>query len=106
MILLKLQVKNADGKWIDATPIPGTFVCNIGNMLQVWTNGLYRPTPHRVINSHPTKSRVSIPFFYEPCFDAMVEPLPQLCRSGQPSVYKPIRYGEHLESKVLRNFEL
>jgi isopenicillin N synthase-like dioxygenase len=48
----------------------------------VWTNGLYEPTAHRVINSDPTTSRVSIPFFYEPCFEAVVEPLPELVADG------------------------
>ena len=69
-----LQVKNAEGHWITAYPVPGTFVCNIGDMLKVWSNGLYQPTMHRVINADPTQSRVSLPFFYEPCYDALVEP--------------------------------
>ena len=70
----RLQVKNAEGHWITAYPVPGTFVCNIGDMLKVWSNGLYQPTMHRVINADPTQSRVSLPFFYEPCYDALVEP--------------------------------
>lgn len=67
-----MQVKNAKGQWITAAPIPGTFVCNVGDMLKVYTNGLYEPTPHRVINADPSRSRVSIPFFYEPAFEAEV----------------------------------
>ncbi|KAH9304901.1 hypothetical protein KI387_009305, partial [Taxus chinensis] len=59
-----LQVRNCAGEWIWAVPSPGTFVCNIGDMLKVWTNGLYQPTLHRVINKNP-KYRVSVPFFYE-----------------------------------------
>lgn len=66
------QVKNAAGEWITAEPIPSSFVCNIGDMLKVYTNGLYEPTPHRVINTDPSRSRVSIPFFYEPSFEAQV----------------------------------
>jgi isopenicillin N synthase-like dioxygenase len=72
---------------------------------QVWTNSRYMPTAHRVINKHPTQSRVSIPFFYEPCFDAIVSPIPQI--AGWPGAVLPtVRYGKHLESKVLHNFEL
>lgn len=67
-----LQVKNADGQWITAHPIPGAFVCNIGDMLRVLTNDRYLPTAHRVINADPEQDRVSIPFFYEPSFDAEV----------------------------------
>lgn len=46
--------------------------------LQVLTNGLYRPTLHRVLNTAASTPRVSVPFFYEPCFEATVQPLPQL----------------------------
>lgn len=102
-----LQVKNAAGQWINATPIPGTFVCNIGDMLKVWTNGRYTPTAHRVINTDPTRSRVSIPFFYEPAYEAVVAPVPQLsAQAPLREALRATRYGSHLESKVLNNFEL
>eukprot|EP00878_Enallax_costatus_P011631 GHUV01012140.1.p1 GENE.GHUV01012140.1~~GHUV01012140.1.p1 ORF type:complete len:236 (+),score=55.96 GHUV01012140.1:458-1165(+) len=99
-----LQVKNAEGQWVDAPPVPGTFVCNIGDMFKVITNGLYQPTLHRVLHSVRGKARVSVPFFHEPCFEAVVAPAPQLCR-GRPAEYSPVRYGSHLESKVLSNFK-
>eukprot|EP01018_Ginkgo_biloba_P006507 Gb_29182 [translate_table: standard] len=99
-----LQVRNCAGEWIWAVPIPGTFVCNIGDMLKVWTNGLYETTLHRVINKNPTY-RVSVPFFYEPNFDAIVEPL-DLCKevTGGTPLFKPVVYGEHISLKVLTNF--
>ena len=65
-----------------------------------------QPTPHRVINADLTASRVSVPFFYEPAFEAVVKPLPQLCTPSRPASSAPIRYGTHLENKVLQNFEL
>ncbi|EIE18553.1 Clavaminate synthase-like protein, partial [Coccomyxa subellipsoidea C-169] len=99
-----LQVKNAAGEWITAEPIPGSFVCNIGDMLKVYTNGLYEPTPHRVINADPSRSRVSIPFFYEPAFDAQVAPIPALLQPGVVPSFGSVCYGSHLESKVLNNF--
>ncbi|KIY99545.1 hypothetical protein MNEG_8416 [Monoraphidium neglectum] len=111
-----LQVKNAAGEWVDAAPIPGTFVCNIGDMFQTLTNGLYTPTLHRVLNTDPARSRVSIPFFYEPAFEATIAPLPQLVAAaasgaaaggaGPAARFPSVRYGSHLESKVLSNFEL
>ncbi|XWS29793.1 hypothetical protein CRYUN_Cryun24cG0060900 [Craigia yunnanensis] len=69
-----LEVRNLSGEWIPATPIPGTFVCNIGDMLKIWSNGLYEATLHRVINNSP-KYRVCVAYFYEPNFDTIVEPL-------------------------------
>ena len=71
-------MKNARGEWITANPVPGSFVCNVGDMLRVYSNGAYQSTPHRVINSDPSRSRVSIPFFYEPAFDAQARILPPL----------------------------
>ncbi|TVU51152.1 hypothetical protein EJB05_02560, partial [Eragrostis curvula] len=59
-----LCVQNHSGVWIPAKPIPGTFVCNIGDMLEVWSNGIYQPTVHRVVNNSP-HHRVSAVFFYE-----------------------------------------
>jgi isopenicillin N synthase-like dioxygenase len=73
--------------------------------LQVWTNGRYMPTPHRVLNTHSSSSRVSIPYFYEPAFEARVAPIPELCGAEGPR-FPEVRYGSHLESKVLNNFEL
>lgn len=99
-------MKNAHGEWITAAPIPGTFVCNIGDMMRVYTNGAYTPTLHRVVNADPSRSRVSVPFFYETAFDAEVAPIPALLRNGERPLYSPVCYGRHLESKVLSNFEL
>jgi len=65
-----LQVKSA-GQWIEAPPVAGTFVCNIGDMLDRMTGGLYRSTPHRVLNASG-KRRLSFPLFFDPGFTAAV----------------------------------
>ncbi len=69
-----LQVKTPDG-WMDAPPVPNALVCNIGDMLDRLTGGVYRSTPHRVLNVSG-RSRLSFPFFFDPGFDARIVPLP------------------------------
>ena len=69
-----LQVRGHGG-WIEAPPIAGTLVCNIGDMLDRLTGGFYRSTPHRVRNISG-RDRLSFPLFFDPAFDAVIEPLP------------------------------
>lgn len=108
-----LEVKTPNG-WIDAPPIPGTFVCNLGDMLDRMTGGRYRSTPHRVRNTSG-RSRFSWPFFFDPAFDAEVVPLPgSLLRpAAQDAAERWDRasvhgltgtYGEYLVSKVSKVF--
>jgi isopenicillin N synthase-like dioxygenase len=66
-----LQVQNGD-EWIDAPPIPGAFVVNIGELLEVATNGYLKATVHRVISPLIGTDRISIPFFFNPALDAAV----------------------------------
>ena len=66
-----LQVRTRS-RWIDAPPVPNSFVCNLGDMLDRLTGGLYRSTPHRVQNVSG-RSRLSFPFFFDPGFGSRVE---------------------------------
>ena len=70
-----LQVEH-DGGWIDAPPIDGAFVVNIGELLEVATNGYLKATVHRVISPRVGDDRISIPFFYSPALDARIPMLP------------------------------
>ncbi|MCD7455523.1 hypothetical protein HAX54_028507 [Datura stramonium] len=102
--IVALQVRNKSGEWISAPPIPGTFVCNIGDMLKILSNGIYESTLHRVINNSP-KYRVSVAYFYEPNFDAAIEPLDVCLRkTGGTKNFEGAVYGKHLVSKVTTNF--
>ena len=75
-----LQVKSPRG-WIDAPPLPGTLVCNIGDMLDRLTGGWFRSTPHRVRNSSG-RDRLSFPLFLDPDFAAEIRALPAEARIG------------------------
>lgn len=68
-----LEVKSKSG-WVAAPPLPGTFVCNIGDMLDRMTRGVYRSTPHRVRNVSD-RDRMSFPFFFDPNFFADARPI-------------------------------
>ena len=68
-----LEVRSRSG-WVSAPPVPGSFVCNIGDMLDRMTKGLFRSTPHRVRNP-ALRDRLSFPFFFDPNFFARVQPI-------------------------------
>ncbi|MEU1343595.1 2-oxoglutarate and iron-dependent oxygenase domain-containing protein [Streptomyces sp. NPDC005827] len=70
-----LQVQGEDGGWIDAVPVPDAFVFNIGEMLEIATQGYLKATRHRVVSPQPGVDRYSIPFFLGPRLDAVVKPL-------------------------------
>jgi isopenicillin N synthase-like dioxygenase len=105
-----LQVKGPAG-WIDAPPVPGSFVCNIGDMLDRMTGGFYRSTPHRVRNPGG-RARLSFPFFFDPGFDADVRPIQagavaddQAERWDQTSVHEfRGTYGDYILGKVSKVF--
>ncbi|KAJ8501746.1 hypothetical protein ONZ45_g12029 [Pleurotus djamor] len=65
-----LQVQNLAGEWIDAPPIPGTFIINFGKALEFVTRGLARATSHRVLSPKGQSPRYSVPFFQNISLDA------------------------------------
>ena len=67
-----LEVQSPDGEWLPAPPVPGTFVINIGDMLELWTWGKLRATLHRVRNT-ASVDRLSFPFFFDPGWDKTLE---------------------------------
>lgn len=93
-----LQVKNRAGDWIDAPYIEGSFVINIGDMLERWSNDLFVSTPHRVVNASG-RERYSIPMFYDPDFDTVVECLPNCSGPANPPKYPRTIAGDYITSK-------
>ncbi len=108
-----LQVKS-EGEWIEAPPVDGALVCNIGDMLDRLTGGWYRSTPHRVRNSSG-HARLSFPLFFDPDFDAEMQALPAVEARGPNGSNSPRwddadlhaftgSYGAYLIDKVSRVF--
>ncbi|WP_330305392.1 MULTISPECIES: 2-oxoglutarate and iron-dependent oxygenase domain-containing protein [unclassified Streptomyces] len=81
-----LQVQREDGLFHDVPPLPGAFVVNLGELLEVATNGYLVATNHRVVSPPGATERFSVPFFYNPRLDARVEPLPFPHASAAPGV--------------------
>lgn len=96
-----LEVQNADGEWLRALPIPGTFVVNLGDMIARWTNDLYHSTMHRVLNDISGADRYSMALFYNACYDTRVECLPTCLVDGVAPLYLPCTAGEHIQQKRL-----
>jgi isopenicillin N synthase-like dioxygenase len=94
-----LQVMNADDEWVAAPPIDGTFIVNIGDMLEGWTNGRFKATQHRVVNTG--RERYSMPLFFAADYHTVVEPLPAFVSAENPPKYNRIVAGEHLASFVI-----
>jgi isopenicillin N synthase-like dioxygenase len=96
-----LEVMNGDGDWIDVPPVPGTFVVNIGDMLELWTNGVYVATSHRV--RKVSEERYSFPLFFNVDYHTEVKPLPQFTSRGHKQ--RPaLRAGEHLFAQTAQTF--
>ncbi|MCZ6520076.1 MAG: hypothetical protein O6848_01090, partial [Bacteroidetes bacterium] len=97
-----LEVKNSANEWISAPYIPGTFIINIGHMMQRWTNDFYKATLHRV-KTKGNKDRYSFPFFYEPNFDTVVTPL-EICCQENPPRYEPFHFGNYIIDKFAHSY--
>ncbi|HEY0649367.1 isopenicillin N synthase family dioxygenase [Phenylobacterium sp.] len=107
-----LQVKTPGG-WIEAPPLPGALVCNIGDMLERLTGGRFKSTPHRVLN-RSGHDRLSFPLFFDPDFTARLQPLPvdrttiaaeRAQRWDGASVHEfEGTYGDYLLGKVAKVF--
>lgn len=96
-----LEVLNGAGEWVDVPPVPGTFVVNIGDLLELWTNGAYVATSHRV--RKVKEERYSFPLFFNVDYHTEVKPLPQFVVDD--AAPRPgLRAGEHLFAQTAQTF--
>jgi len=87
------QVLAKSGKWVPADPKEGCFLVNLGDMLTEWTGGLYKSTHHRVVHNAPG-TRISVPFFFDPNWDAVISPVLPDTASDRKEDRKGIVYRE------------
>jgi isopenicillin N synthase-like dioxygenase len=107
---LQIQ-KRGTTEWVDVDPVPGGFICNLGDMMARWSNNTYVSTPHRVIRSEwqrrYQRDRISIPFFFDPNYDAVISPIEELiAKSNRPACFEPVMYGDHLLARTSKNFRI
>ncbi|MBJ9985991.1 isopenicillin N synthase family oxygenase [Acinetobacter sp. S40] len=90
---LQVWDKNSES-WIDAPPIEGTYVINLGDLIARWTNNHFKSTLHRVINKSG-KQRYSVPFFFGGNPDYQVECLPNCKTEKEPALFAPTTVEQH-----------
>jgi isopenicillin N synthase-like dioxygenase len=105
-----LQIADLDGTWHDATPVPGSFVINVGDLMSRWTNGRWRSTLHRVINPPReltgSTQRLSMVAFTGPNENAEVICLPTCVDAEHPAAFAPVRAGDYVKAKLAASMDL
>ena len=95
-----LQVQDLEGTWWSVPYAEDGVVCNIGDLLQRWTNDYFKSTKHRVVNTHIHKQRYSMPHFVDPTPGTIVENL----RKGEEAKYAPIESKEYLMWRLAQSY--
>ncbi|OSX57172.1 hypothetical protein POSPLADRAFT_1186096 [Postia placenta MAD-698-R-SB12] len=94
-----LQVLNTEGKWIDAVPIPGTLVVNLGDQFARWSNDIFKSTVHRAVNRTGIQ-RFSMPLFFGTDYNVKLEPLPGCVSEENPAKYEVVTAGDYVKSRL------
>lgn len=90
-----LQIQH-EGRWVTVEPIPNSFVINVGDHLEIFSNGRYRSVLHRVL-VNPLRSRISIASLHSLPFGSMVRPSPKLINDANPRRYKDTDFASFIE---------
>lgn len=96
-----LEVMNGRGEWIDVPYRDDAFVLNTGDLLEIWTNGVFVATSHRV--RKVAEERYSFPLFFNVDYDTPVAPLARFVADAEPR-YEPVVAGEHLFAQTAQSF--
>lgn len=102
-----LQI-SVDGTWRDVPSTPGSFVVNLGDLMARWTNDRWVSTLHRVVipeGADAEVDRVSVPYFFQPSFGAVIETIPTTVDDDHPQQYEPVVAGEWITAKSMAMLE-
>ena len=101
-------LRRETGDWLGVPVVADSFVVNLGDLMEVWTNDRWRSTKHRVRVPPSDKrsiARVSIPFFHQPNWNALIECLPSCLGAGEEPVHSPVTSGTYLMRKIQMAYE-
>ena len=99
-----LEVAGPDGGWIPAPPIPGTFVVNMGDMVPIMTNGLYKSNSHRVKSNTSGRDRYSAPTFVDPDYETRIECVPSCLPANGEPLHPPTTIGDHVQAMFEKTY--
>ncbi|EFJ32004.1 2-oxoacid-dependent dioxygenase [Selaginella moellendorffii] len=100
-----LQVKSKrNDQWVQVKARRDAFAVNIGDLIQVWSNGKYQSIEHRVV-VNSTRDRFSCPVFFSPTYATNAAPLPDLVNENHPAKYKPVNWAEYYKMRRDGNFK-
>jgi isopenicillin N synthase-like dioxygenase len=91
-----LQISTRAGAWVDTPRQDGVFVCMLGDMTEVWTNGVWLAPPHRVVNL-TGRPRHAVAFFCDPDHECQASPLPCFVGPDRPAQYAPLTMGARVQ---------
>lgn len=95
-----LEVQDGEGTWHPVTPENDAIVINTGDLMERWTNGKYRSTPHRVQPKLGDVDRYSIAVFVDPDTETPVKVLDSCLKPGEKPGYPEITAGEHIQERI------
>lgn len=95
-----LELQDVSGRWLDAPASHGRMVVLLGDMLERWTNGVFKASGHRVRRTD--QRRYSIVMFVAANDDIEIAPLPQFVSASRPSRHAPVTQAQHIENEVRR----
>ncbi|KAK8491627.1 hypothetical protein V6N13_060860 [Hibiscus sabdariffa] len=93
-----------EGKWVSVQPIPNALVINIGDTIEVLTNGRYKSVEHRAV-THKEKDRLSIVTFYAPSYEVELGPMAELVDKKNPCRYKRYNHGDYSKHYVTNKLQ-